>query len=73
MEGPELRVLQRLWQNTAYSEVRISLLENLMGMDLGLAELENFQLNLMTKLRTNEMKKKGEKVTRKMISLAKKP
>ena len=70
MEGPEQRVLQRLWQNTAYSEARINMMGNLMGMELGLAELENFKLNLLSKLKTEEMKKKGEKVTKTMIRLA---
>ena len=41
-----------------------------MGMQLGLAELENFKLNLLSKLKTEEMKRKGEKVTRTVIKLA---
>ena len=70
MEGPELRVTKELWQDLAASEMRLSLMRELVKLKLGFKEIEEFNLGLVSKLRSDRMRNRGEKARRKLIDSA---
>ena len=59
MEGPEIRVYQNLWRDLAYSEERAYLMKELLKLNVGFREIEDFNINLVTKLRSEKMRKSG--------------
>ena len=50
MEGQELRVIKKLWQDLASSEERIYLMKELLKLNVGFREVEEFNLGLLSKL-----------------------
>ena len=66
MEGIEPRAC-RLWQDMANSEMRIWLLEELIKLGVGLNDVEAFNIGLINKLRSEEMKGKAMKIRMKMV------
>ena len=70
MEGKELRVTKKLWQDLASSEERIGLMKDLFKLNVGFQEDEDFNIGLLSKLRSEKMREKGEKMTRKMVRSA---
>ena len=70
MEGLDTRVLYKTWQDLAASEVRLDLMRELEKINLGFRDLENFNLGLISKLRSENMRSRGEEVTRKVLKSA---
>ena len=70
MEGKEIRVIKRLWQDLAGSESRLGLMRELVKLNVGFREVEDFNIGLLSKLRSETMRDKGEKETRKIIKSA---
>ena len=58
LEGRERREGVKLWKNAAESKARINLMMSLKREGLGLAELEEFNLNLGSKYRSQKFKNK---------------
>ena len=56
MEGPELRANIKLWRDIAASECRIQLMRELGKINVGFSDLENFNLGIISKLRSEKMK-----------------
>ena len=65
MKGTEERVI-KVWQDLVALEMRIKLMRELGKLGVGLAEIENFGINLRTKLRSEKQKDRGGEVTRKV-------
>ena len=53
MEGPELRVMCKIWSQLAIVEERIILMKKLIKLEVGLAEVEEFGINLTSKFKSN--------------------
>ena len=66
MEGTESRA-SIIWQGIAESEMRLWLLRELESIGVGLNDVESFNLGLINKLRSEEMKGKAERIRVKMI------
>ena len=66
MEGTESRA-SILWQEIASSEMRLWLLRELESLGVGLNDIESFNLGLISKLRSDEMKGKAERIRTKMV------
>ena len=66
MEGTESRA-SKLWQSIASSEMRMWLIRELDKLGVGLNDIESFNLGLINKLRSDEMKTKAEKIRAKMV------
>ena len=59
MEGPRLSSeMSKVWQGVAASECRLDLMRELMCLNVGFGEVENFNLDLCSKFRSNEFKEK---------------
>ena len=70
MEGQEIRVNTKLWLDLAASEERLELMKELIKLNVGFREVEEFNLGLLSKLRSEKMKKDSEKMTRKQVRSA---
>ena len=70
MEGQELRVHQKVWKDLAMSEERLRLMKELLKINVGFKEIEEFNLDLLDKLRTERVRAGAEKITRKLIQSA---
>ena len=46
IEGKYLSEMQQIWEDTAASEMRLNLITDLKGKNLGFNEIENFSLGL---------------------------
>ena len=66
MEGIEPRA-SKIWQDTANSEMRIWLLEELVKLGVGLNDIEAFNIGLINKLRSEEMKGKANRIKEGMV------
>jgi hypothetical protein len=68
MEGKEISPeMLRAWCDLAASEARQSLLQELLRLEVGLADIEEFGLDLQSKLHSEEFKlKTGEEKSRKL-------
>ena len=62
MEGKDLRAIFKLWGDIAASECRLLLMRELGKLDIGFRDLENFNLGIISKLRSEKMKEKGEEI-----------
>ena len=69
MEGQERRAI-RLWQNLAGSECRLGLFKELGNLNVGVADIEEFNLGILSKLRSEKLRGEGEKATKKLIKSA---
>ena len=65
MEGLESRA-SSLWQEVANSEMRIWLMRELVRLGIGLNEIESFNIGIINKLRSEEMKGKAEMIRERM-------
>ena len=70
MEGPDLRVTKKLWQDLAASESRLEMMKELGKLNVGLRQIEEFNIGLISKLRSEKMREKGEEITRKQVKSA---
>ena len=70
MEGKDLRVHIRLWQDVAISEEKIGLMGELLRIGVGFPDMEEFHLGLEDKLRGEKMKGRKNEITRKLIDAA---
>ena len=69
MEGLERRAT-KLWQDLTASECRLKMFRELGKLNLGVAEIEEFNLGILSKLRSDGMKEQGEKATRNLVRAA---
>ena len=59
MEGLDTSsAMLRVWRSLAASEARLYLMEELMRLGIGLAEVEEFNIGQISKLRTRERREK---------------
>ena len=70
IEGKDLGELVQIWRDTASSEMRLNLMSELRGKDLGFAEIEKFSLGLNYNLKSSKMKEQPEKPNLKVIRSA---
>ena len=70
MEGLELRVTAKIWKDLAASEERLRMMKELDKIGVGFAQLEEFNLDLLSQLRSEKIKSGAEKMTRKLIQSA---
>ena len=70
IEGKDLGELVQIWRDTASSEMRLNLMSELRGKDLGFAEIEKFSLGLNYNLKSSKMKEQPEKPNLKLIRSA---
>ena len=66
----ELRVIKNAWQDLAASESRIGLMEELEKLNVGFSDIEEFNLGLISKFRSEAMKERGEEMTRTVLKSA---
>ena len=69
-EGQEKRVDRKVWEDLESSCCRIFLMKELIKYDVGFNDLEEFKLDLLTKLRSDRVKSGVDKVTRKLVKSA---
>ena len=67
MEGLERRAT-KVWQDLAASEARLGMLRELGKINVGYGDIENFNLGLISKLRSERMRDRGEFETRKVTA-----
>ena len=70
MEGKDRGVMEKVWKQVAECEERIKLMKKLIKMGIGLAEIEEFGLNIYKKLKSFTYKNKireGENITKEMV------
>ena len=70
MEGPDRRVMCKTWNQVAACEERIKLMKKLIKLEISLAEVEDFGINIHSKLKSNHFKNKvkaGETVTKEAL------
>ena len=58
-EVPDLRMAKRIWEGMALSESRVMLMRELTDMGLGVAEVEEFNLGIRDKYRSEKLRKGG--------------
>ena len=46
MEGMDLSAMKRTWEDLAETEMRLQLMSELLKLNVGLADVEEFNLNL---------------------------
>ena len=46
MEGPDLSVMKKTWEELAATEMRLQLMSELLKYSVGLADVENFNFDL---------------------------
>ena len=69
MEGQERRAI-RLWQDLAGSECRLGLFKELGNLNVGVADVEEFNFGILSKLRSEKLRGEGEKAMKKLIKSA---
>ena len=52
MEGTDIRVMEKVWRQVAECDERIKLMKKLIKLGIGLAEVEEFGLNIQKKLKS---------------------
>ena len=70
MEGTDIRVMEKVWRQVAECDERIKLMKKLIKLGIGLAEVEEFGLNIQKKLKSFQYKNKireGEVITKEMV------
>ena len=72
MEGKDKRVMEKVWRQVAECDERIKLMKKLIKLGIGLAEVEEFGLNIHRKLKSFKYKNKireGEIITKGMVKI----
>ena len=59
VEGVDLGLMVRTWQDLAASESRLELMNKLKVLNLGLAEIEEFNLGLNVQFRSDKSREKN--------------
>ena len=70
MEGPDRRVMEKVWSQVAISEERIKLLKKLIKIEVGVSEVEELGINIHSKFKSNQLisrVKSGENVSKEVI------
>ena len=67
IEGEDLGEMKKVWRETAASEVRLTLLSEMKGKNLGFNEVEKYSIGLGYNFKSERMKMNQEKPNGKVI------
>ena len=70
MEGQDLSVTKKIWEDIAATEMRLKLMNDLLKVNVGLADVEEFNLDLKGNLKNLLSDKSDEVVNMKLIRAA---
>ena len=70
IEGKNLGEMRNLWRDIASSEMRLAMMSELKGKNLGFNEVENFSLGMKYNFKSEKMKDLKDKPTEKVIEAA---
>ena len=70
MEGQDLSVTKKIWEDLAATEVRIKMMSDLVKVNVGLADIEEFNLDLKGNLKNLLSEKTNEIVNEKLVRAA---
>ena len=70
MEGQDTSARKKIWEDLASTEMRLELMSELLKLNLGLADVEEFNLNLKGNLRNKPTDKVSEMLDKKLVRAA---
>ena len=70
MEGQDLSVTKKIWDDLAATEMRLKLMSDLLNINVGFADIEEFNLNLKGNLKNLLSDKTNEIVNVKLVRAA---
>ena len=70
MEGQDLSVTKKIWEDLAATEVRLKMMSDLVKVNVGLADIEEFNLDLKGNLKNLLSEKTNEMVSVKLVRAA---
>ena len=70
MEGKDLSARKELWESLAATESRLQLMTSLMGIKVGLADVEEFNLGLKSNLKNVNSEKTNELQDQRIVKVS---